>query len=144
MIVLAVAALVFIGLLYAFLWYPLGNKIASQRSAISSKTESLDFLEQGAVLIKQLGTGGSSTKETDKAPYQLFDQLIREAQMGQPERLEPAGDDKARVQFRDVPFDKLVGVIAELELYGVTVDTANFTGKKESGYVSARMTVVRN
>ncbi len=144
LIVIVVAALTLIGLLYAFLWYPLDTKLASQRSAIASKTESLVFLEQGAAEIKAMGTGSGITKQSDKAPYQLIDQVIRDAGVSQPERVEPVGSDKARVQFNNVAFDKLVGVLAELELYSVVVDTANLTRKNESGYVSARLTMVRN
>jgi type II secretory pathway component PulM len=143
-IVLAVAALTLIGLLYAFLWFPLNTKLASQRSAIATKTESLAFLEKGAVEIKAMGSGSSITKQSNKAPYQLIDQVIRDAGVSQPERVEPVGNDKARVQFSNVAFDKLVGVLAELELYSVVVDTVNLTRKNESGYVSARLTMVRN
>ena len=144
MIVIAIASLTLIGLLYATLWFPLNSKLASQRSAIESKTNDLVFLNQAAATIKASGSNPTDTRTSDKAPYQLIAQKIAEGGAGQPERVEPVGDDKARVQFSNVAFDKLVGVIAELELYSVRVDTANLTRKKEPGYVSARLTMVRN
>lgn len=142
-IVIAVTTLTVIGLLYAFLWYPLSSALTSQRSAIESKTKTLTFLSQSAVQLESMGSGSSNKKKSDKAPYQLIDQVIGELGVGQPERVEPAGDSKARVQFSNVAFDKLVRVIAELELYDVRVDTINLTRKKEPGYVSARLTMVR-
>ena len=82
-------------------------------------------------------------KTSDKAPYLLIDQVIREAEMSLPERVEPSGADGARVQFNEVEFDKLVGVIAELELYGLQVSTMTIS-RKNQGTVSARFNMERS
>ncbi len=142
MIVIAVTALTLIGLLYALLWYPLNSSIQSQRSAIETKTGSLAFLNQSIPTLAGLRAGGGIQKETNKSPFQLQDQITDELESGKPERAEPVGDKKVRMSFNNVAFDKLVSVIAELELYGVQVDTINVTRKKDTGYVSARMTMV--
>jgi len=142
MIVIAVTALTLIGLLYAMVWYPLSSSIQSQRSAIESKTGSLTFLNQSIATLGGLAGSGTIKKVSDKTPFQLQDQITDELQSGKPERAEPVGDNKVRMSFNNVAFDKLVSVIAELELYGVQVDTINVTRKKETGYVSARMTMV--
>jgi len=151
MIVLALAALLAIGALFAFVWVPVNNKIASQHSAIASKTKTLTFLQQGDAKLKAMGPGGSVTKQSDKPPIQLINQVVGEvigepvgqAKDWQPQRIQPLGDDKARVTFNQVPFDKLVSVIAELELYSVQIDQATLSRQKEAGIVSARLTMVR-
>jgi len=151
MIVLALAALVTIGLLFAFVWFPMTNKIASQRNAIESKTKTLSFLHQGAASLKANGAGGPTLRESDKSPIQLINQVVGEvigdpvgrAADWQPQRIQPVGEDKARVTFRAVPFDKLVSIIAELELYSMQVDQSTITRQKDSGIVQARLTMVR-
>ena len=61
-----------------------------------------------------------------------------------PDRIEPAGSERtgARVQFSSVPFDQLVKVLAEIELYGFSISSMTVTRKpKEPGTVSARFNV---
>ncbi len=142
MIVISVTSLTLIGLLYAVVWYPLNSSISSQRSAIESKTKDLAYLSKSIPIIRDAGNG-SGTIDSDKSPFQLLDQVTDEVGSGKPERAEPVGNDKVRMNFNNVAFDKLVSVIAAMERYGIQIDTANLTRKKETGYVSARMTMVR-
>jgi len=124
-------------------WFPLSNSINSQRNAIEAKSNDLAFLKQSEATLKSLGTGSNDIIASDKTPFQLLDQVTDEVQSGKPERAEPVGDKKVRMNFNNVPFDKLVSVIAKMERYGVQIDTASLTRKKETGYVSARITMVR-
>ncbi len=143
LIVIGVAVLSVAGLLYALAWYPLTTRQAQARQALVAKQETLEFVRRGAAQI--IGSSGTAvqSKTSDKAPYLLIDQVIRQAQMDPPERVEPSGANGARVQFAEVEFDKLVGVIAELELYGLTVSTLTIS-RKNQGTVSARFNMERS
>ncbi|MDC0435288.1 type II secretion system protein M [bacterium] len=141
-IVIGVAALTFVGLLYALVWYPMTSRVAQAEQAIISKQETLQFIKQAAVQLRGANPDGDQKKTSDKAPYLLIDQVIREASMGLPERVEPSGANGARVQFNEVEFDKLVGVLAELELYGLQVSTMTIS-RKNQGTVSARFNMER-
>ena len=142
LIVIAVGVLVVAGLLYAFAWYPLQTRLESTRQAIASKTETLEFLQRGAARLAQAGAGGAQRRQSDKAPYLLIDEIIRKAGIAQPQRVEPSGANGARVQFSEVAFDRLVMVLAELELYGLEVSNMTLS-RKEEGTVSARFTMER-
>lgn len=141
---IALAALTLIGMLYALVWYPLSTKHAQSQQAIAGKQETLQFIRQAAVQLKGASSSaGDARKTSDKAPYLLIDQVIREASMNPPERVEPSGANGARVQFNEVEFDKLVSVLAELELYGLQVSTMTIS-RKNQGTVSARFNMERS
>ena len=143
LVVVVVGALVVLGLLYALLWYPLQTRLESTRRAIETKTETLEFMQAGAARLAAAGgPGGGARRTSDKAPYLLIDEVIRRAGLEQPERVEPSGADGARVQFSEVAFDRLVLVLAELELYGLEVANMTLTRRNE-GTVSARFTMER-
>lgn len=143
LIVMAVGALTLIALLYALVWYPLDLRQTQAQQTLQVKKETLEFVRRGAAQLK--GAAGSSTqkKTSDKAPYLLIDEVIRQARMDPPERVEPSGANGARVQFAEVEFDKLVGVLAELELYGLQVSTLTVS-RKNTGTVSVRFNMERS
>jgi len=113
------------------------------KQALVGKTDTLEFVRRGAAQLKGASSTSTQAKTSDKAPYLLIDQVIREAKMDPPERVEPSGSNGARVQFAEVEFDKLVSVIAELELYGLQVSTLTIS-RKNQGTVSARFNMERS
>ncbi len=145
-IVLVVGALSLVGLFYAFVWHPMVTKIDDNRTLINSKRGTLQEMEVLSAELQALrGTGGPAQKNSDLQPYALIDQRIRAAKLGNPDRVEPRGNNGARVQFSEVEFDKLVLVLAELEQYGLTVDTLNISrNPKLEGKVSARINMEKN
>ncbi len=143
-IVIALAGLTVIGMLYALAWYPMTTRQAQAQQAIEGKQDTLQFIQSAVPQLQNgSGNGQGERKSSDKAPYLLIDQVIREAAMDPPERVEPSGSDGARVQFAEVEFDKLVGVLAELELYGLKVSTMTIS-RKNQGTVSARFNMERS
>lgn len=144
LIVMGVAVLTLAGLLYALVWFPLNEKLTQAEQAVAAKKDTLQFIQQAAPQLRaSSGSASQGRKDSDKAPYLLIDQIIREAAMDPPERVEPSGANGARVQFNEVEFDKLVMVIAELELYGLSVSTMTIS-RKEQGMVSARFNMERS
>lgn len=143
LIVLAVGVLTIAALLYALAWHPMKTRHEQLTRALETKQDDLQFIRR-SVPVLQGATGSVVQKKTsDKAPYLLIDQIIREAQLEPPQRVEPSGADGARVQFNEVEFDRLVRVLAELELYGLQVSTLTIT-RKNQGTVSARFNMERS
>ncbi len=143
MIVMVVAILAIISLLYALAWYPLQTRKARIEQALISKQETLEFVRRAGAQLRASAGSAVAGKTSDKAPYLLIDEVIRQAKMDPPERVEPSGANGARVQFGEVEFDKLVAVLAELELYGLKVSTLTIS-RKNPGTVSARFNMERS
>lgn len=142
LIVIIVGALTVVGMFYALAWYPLVSRIDSTQRAITAKQETLQFMRDGAARIKAQNGVKREVVQSDKAPYLLIDETIRRAGIEPPERLEPSGDNGARVQFSEVPFDRLIVVLAELETFGLQVNNMTLS-RKEQGTVSARFNMER-
>ncbi len=147
LIVLIVGVLAFIGMLYAFVWYPMASGLDNSRMLINSKRETLQKVEVASTELKSL-SGAASNPVLDagnKETYSLIDERIRAGGLSKPDRVEPVGDNGARVQFSEVEFDKLVLVLAELEQYGLTVDNMSITrSPKTVGMVSAKFKMEKN
>jgi len=146
-IVLIVGALTVLGLLWAFVWYPLATGLDDNRTLIQSKQQTLSKMQVAAGQIKAMGPGaGATLKSMDgRTPLSVVDEVIRQGQIGKSDRSEPRGATGARVQFSEVEFDKLILVLGELELYGLGVDTINITrSPKVEGMVSARISLEKN
>jgi len=143
LIVIAVGVLCVAGLLYALAWHPLHTRQQQLVRVLDTKQDNLAYIQRATAQLRAASGSSGETKSSDKAPYLLIDQVIREASMEPPERVEPSGSNGARVQFNEVEFDKLVMVLAELELYGLQVSTLTIS-RKELGMVSARFNMERS
>lgn len=142
-IVVAVGLLCLVGLLYALVWNPLNARHAQLERTIETKQSDLEFIRRSGAVLQGSANTAVQKKTSDKAPYLLIDQVIREARLDPPERVEPSGANGARVQFNEVEFDRLVRVLAELELYGLQVSTLTIS-RKNQGTVSARFNMERS
>ena len=143
MILLVLGVLIIFTLFYVLVWHPLNKGLQTRNQNITNAENNLQFMYEGQARVR--ASGGSSGQQqltSNKAPYLLVDDIIRRAGIKLPERVEPTGKDGARVQFSEVEFDKLVGVIAELERYGLNVSTLNVS-RKANGLVSARFNMER-
>jgi len=147
MIVLIVGVLFLIGMFYAFIWYPMASGLDNSRTLINSKRDTLQKVQVASTNLRSL-SGAASNPSLDagnKETYSLIDERIRAGGLSKPDRVEPVGDNGARVQFSEVEFDKLVMVLAELEQYGLTVDTMSITrSPKTVGMVSAKFKMEKN
>ena len=148
MIVLVVGFLTIVSLLYVMVWNPLTTRTETAKRAIETKQENLAYIERAVpILNSQAGKPGAAIDpELQKLEaYQLVNALVNRQQLQPlPDRIEPAGSDRqgARVQFSAVPFDELVKVLAEIELYGYNISSMTITRQpKAPGAVSARFNV---
>ena len=144
MVILIVGALVLLTLAYLLIIRPLSAGLERRAQNVAIGEENLAFMRDGQARVRASGGGATDDSlSSDKAPYLLVDDIIRKAGIKLPERVEPIKQGTgARVQFSEVEFDKLVGVIAELERYGLNVSTFNVT-RKGTGLVSARINLER-
>ncbi len=148
LIVLGVAALAVVCLIYVLLWHPLVTGSASAKRAIETKQENLAFIQRAVPALQNQAAPSSAQIDPNLQQleaYQLVNALVnRQRLQPPPDRIEPAGSDRqgARVQFSAVPFDELVKVLAEIELYGYTISTMTLTRQPRApGAVSARFNV---
>lgn len=148
LIVLGVGILTLLCLLYALVWHPLTTGTESAKRAIETKQENLAYIQRAIPILNSTvdPTGAVLDPELQKLEaYQLVNALVNRQQLQPPpDRIEPAGSDRrgARVQFSAVPFDELVKVLAEIELYGYDISTMTITRQvKAPGAVSARFNV---
>ncbi|MBX2878808.1 MAG: type II secretion system protein M [Granulosicoccus sp.] len=142
-IVMVVGFLCLLALLYALVWKPLDSRHEQLKRTLEVKEQDLQFVRRSVATLSSASGSTVQKKTSDKAPYLLIDQVIRDASLEPPQRVEPSGEDGARVQFNEVDFDRLVHVLAELELYGLQVSTMTIT-RKNQGTVSARFNMERS
>jgi len=148
-IVILVSVLALISLIYVVVWHPLTVRTAASKRAIETKTENLTYIQRAVpALNSSSGSNSGATLDPELQKletYQLVNALVNRQQLQPPpDRIEPAGSDRtgARVQFSTVPFDELVKVLAEIELYGFSISSMTITRKpREPGAVSARFNV---
>lgn len=81
------------------------------------------------------------TVDRDQALFSLADERAREAGFGsQLGRIEPAGDDGARVNFEGIAFDALVRWLVHLrQAYSVTAEEVTISRSGEDGRVDAQL-----
>jgi len=147
MIVLVVGVLSLIGIFYAFVWFPMSSGLDNNKVLINAKRDTLQKVEVAGAELQALAgnAGGGNAYPEGKEPYSLIYERIRAGGLSEPDRVEPVGGNGARVQFSEVEFDKLVMVLAELEQFGLSIDTMSITrSPKTIGMVSAKFKMEKN
>ena len=145
-IVVTVLALTAAVAIYALVLQPFTNSLENRRVSVAAKDDLLQWMHESAAQL-QRARGRIVTnagKRSDRAAYVLLDESIRKAGLSSAaDRVEPAGKKKkgARMQFSQVDFDTLVEMLGTLQSqHGLSVTHANIS-KKNSGLVSARITL---
>lgn len=140
----AVALLV---LVYLLLVEPVSRAFAAREQRIESLESQLEWMRESAAEVAALRAGGARAQggANDQPPYLAIDEALRGAGLPQPQRLEPDGDNGARLEFEQVPFDPLVRIIGRLRSEsGLRVTRARIERAEDApGTVSARLTFER-
>ncbi len=139
----AVALLV---LLYLLLVEPAAQAFAQRQQRIESLEKRIEWMRDAAAEVARLRADGARAQggASERPPYLAIDRALRGAGLPQPERLEPEGDNGARLEFEQVPFDPLVRIIARLRSEsGLRVTRARIQRADAPGAVSARLTFER-
>lgn len=131
-------------LLYLLIWEPLVQAHARRTAALDSARAVALRIESAAALVQSRGAASGPQNGTLLA---VVDQSSRAPTLGKaPSRLQPdgAGDTSVKVWFDDVPFDKLVRWLGELEMrHGVQIASAEFARGSAPGLVNAQLSLVR-
>ena len=145
--VLAGTGVAVLVLVYLLVVEPVTQAFAERERRVDSLADQIEWMRGAAAEVAALRAGGARAQggANDQPPYLAIDQALRGAGLPQPQRLEPEGDNGARLEFDTVPFDPLVRIIGRLRSEsGLRVTRARIRRAEEaSGIVSARLTFER-
>mgnify|MGYP006296935383 CR=1 FL=1 len=144
-VVVAGGGLLALVLVYLAAVEPAMQAYAARERRVESLESQLEWMQRAAAEVRSLRASGAAgvTGDSDRPPYLAVDAALRGSGLPQPDRLEPSGDDGARLEFEDVPFDPLVRILGRLRSeHGLVVARARVT-RGEAGRVSARLTLER-
>lgn len=131
-------------LLYLAIWEPLINAHARRAEALESARAMAVRIETAAALVQS--RGGAQAQQSGTL-LSVIDQSSREPTLGKaPSRIQPdgAGEKTVKVWIDDVPFDKLMRWLGELETrYGVRIASAEIGRGGAPGLVNVQLSLVR-
>jgi general secretion pathway protein M len=117
------------------------------------KTATLQLADKRAVLadIERVAarfgpqTGAAAARPTGESLVVLVDRTTRSRGLGPYlKRNEPDGNDTIRLRFENVPFDELIGWLADLQMnQAIGVVSANADPGQDTGRVSANLQLSR-
>jgi type II secretory pathway component PulM len=143
-IVISLAVSIAAVAIYVLLIQPFTSSLENRRATVTAKIELLLWMQESAAQLQRVRGSVGTGKRSDKAAYVLLDDSIRKAGLSAAaDRVEPAGKNKkgARMQFSQVDFDTLVGMLGGLQSqHGLSVTHASIS-QKSNGLVSARITL---
>jgi general secretion pathway protein M len=133
-------------LLYSAVWQPIAKQrrqlaldLESAR-AVASQLVQAEAAQQSATPRAALVVGSEVSLLT------AVDQATKNGTLKKPPaRLQPDGENAARIWLEDIEFDVLVRWMLELQTrYGVTIDVVDIEKRETAGLVNARLSVLRN
>lgn len=145
-LVAAAAVVVAMALVHAAVWQPFAN--ARRRHAQEVLTAH-GIANQLSVAEAELQRGRPAAATPvvgrDVSLLSAVDQAAKSGTLTKPpSRMQPEGDNQARVWLEDVPFDVLLRWMFELQnSYGVRIDVADIERQPTSGLVNARLSLIR-
>lgn len=128
---------------YLLVVEPLWNQLEEQRAQLQSQKALLTWMQSSAAEVRQLRSGSGSVDKTGKAPYLLLDAAVRSSDLPAPSRLEPRGRDGAAAQFENVPFNRLVRMLADIERRGELAIVDVSVTRRDGALVNASLSLNR-
>ena len=132
--------------LYLFALQPFMTSLADTRARVEGNERSIEYMREAAgeaIALQAAGGGRSGPVDTRTSPLAALDQTFRQMGLEQPTRIEPVGQDGARVQFASVEADALMRALGQVERqFGLRISQLNLT-RRQPGLVSARVAVER-
>lgn len=132
-------------ILYIFaLRLPAERAVKNLEARVVQERALVAWMEQtrdGILALQGQAPSGSEALDRDQALFSLADESAREAGFGsQLARIEPAGDDGARVNFEGIAFDALIRWLVHLrQAHGVTANEVTIRRASEDGRVDAQL-----
>lgn len=133
-------AFILLVLVYTVLWSPLQASLAQMRAAVPKEHEQLVWMRAQASQAQQLRAGAPSGMATGGLMSFIEQSAQAYGVKAGLKRVEPDGANGARVALDGVPFNSLLGWLANLQKQGaVRVENATVEPQPASGIVNARL-----
>lgn len=143
-VLVAGAIIAVLSILYGGIIAPLYGSVAQRRENVRDHRELLDWMERTAARVPASGARAAGNANTGN-PVTDFTRQTRAAGL-QPylRQTRPNGGDGLRAEFREVPFDDLVRLLATLEsTTGMRVVDASVSPGELPGTGNVRLTLAR-
>ena len=144
-LVYAAATVIGVLLVYAIFIQPLYSKYDKLVDSIGQQRETVQWMQQNAVTIRQLKGAGPAAGQglAGRSLLSVTDSEARSAALGSAlKRIEPEGSDAVRVWLDGASFDALVGWLEVMSnRYAAEVDSITLERADAAGLVNARLTL---
>ncbi len=139
------AVMVAVALLYSAIWQPVVRHHKAVAEELQSARAIATSLAQAEVDQRFAAPPSAAIVGSEVSLLTAVDQAAKNGTLKKPPaRLQPDGEDQARIWFEDVEFDSLLRWMNELQnRYGVRIDVADIERRPTPGLVNARLSVVR-
>ena len=129
---------------WAFLWSPLAARSSELESAVADKRLLLIDLQRATALSANAQLTAPVGASAESLVVLVANTAESVGLADSFSQTRPDGADSINVNFRDAPFDILVGWLVLLDsTYGIGVESATFNGTSESGVVSGQLFLTR-
>ncbi len=131
-------------LAWAYLWTPLVTRASELDGTVADKRLLLIDLQRAAALSANAPATEPARESVESLVVLVANTADSVGLSDSFSQTRPDGADSINVNFRDAPFDILVGWLVLLDsTYGVAVESATFNGTGESGVVSGQLFLTR-
>lgn len=142
--VLVIGAAAVAVILYVFgLRIPSHNAVAELETQVREERELVNWMEQARREIYALRGQGDPDADaaTTRSLFSLADESARQAGLGPVlQRVEPTGDNGARVNFENIAFDELISWLARMRSeHGVVADQLTVRRGADDGRVDVQL-----
>lgn len=145
MLVGAAGVVVAFAIIYAGIWQPFAHARARHAQELAAEREIASSLAIAQSEVLARGQRGAAIVGAGVSLLSAVDQAAKSGTLNKPpSRLQPDGDNQARVWIEDVQFDVLLRWMYELQNnYGLKIDVADIERQPTSGLVNARLSLTR-
>ena len=144
-LVSAAAVLLVIALLYSAVWQPFARSRRQLAEELASARAVATRLAQAEVDVRVAAPQNGPVVGSEVSLLTAVDQAAKNGTLKKPPaRLQPDGENAARIWLEDVEFEVLMRWMLELQTrYGVTLDVVDIEKREAAGLVNARLSVLR-
>lgn len=139
------AVLLVIALLYSAVWQPFARARKQLAEELATARSVATRLAQAEVDVRLAAPQSAPIVGSDVSLLTAVDQAAKNGTLKKPPtRLQPDGENAARIWLEDVEFEVLLRWMLELQTrYGVTLDVVDIEKRETAGLVNARISVLR-
>lgn len=138
-IVIGVGLIVVVALIYLILVVPAQRSVADAQLKLAGQQNLLSWMKENEAVARKAASGGGAVKKSDQ-PLQTIITSTAGPLGVAVKRYENESENKLRVWLENVPFDKMVRWLDQLETrYGLVIVNIAIDAEKEPGLVTAKL-----